>query len=635
MAGLGFLSPWFLLGALVAAVPIALHLFRRETAPLEPFSAVEFVEATPVEQARQRRLRDLWLLALRVAAVCALALAFARPFLHGPAAATAEHVTVIALDVSASMGAPATWAAARQMAREAAASAPAGAVGLITFADRARVAIEPVGDRGAVVSAIDQLTAGAGGTRFEPAVAAAVGAIGDRRGRVVLVSDLQAWGLQGSGRLPAGIDLVVRPIRTATANLAVTSLERDGANSVAALVENDGAETIDASVRFEIDGRPLGSARVRVAAGGTSVTRLRVPLPGSGVLTAEAADAEGPPADNRRVLVLDAAVPVPVLVLAARRGADDPALFVRAALEAAEGDAMAPVSAEVVAPDDPRLGDAAFVGRFRVVFVLATRGLDRRAREALGAFPPGGGGLFVAAGPEIEPRVVEEWGGTPAPLRISADDEGAWPATLAAVDPRHAVVAALGPLADRLAHVRVDRGVRIEVTGAADVVAMFTNGWPALVEVRRGDGRLLVLASDVGREWNTFPIHAAFAPFIYEVARDLSGAAGSGGALTPADVDEAVAVPGAVARGRPPRRLAVNLDPRESRLAPATPDAIDAAFPRDEATGRESAATGNRGARRDHGWRVILLVLAALLVVEALLSPRAVSPHGASRPAVP
>jgi len=32
---------------------------------------------------------------------------------------------------------------------------------------------------------------------------------------------------------------------------------------------------------------------------------------------------------------------------------------------------------------------------------------------------------------------------------------------------------------------------------------------------------------------------------------------------------------------------------------------------------------------------VILIVLAALLIVEALLSPRAVSPHGDSRPAVP
>ena len=54
----------------------------------------------------RRRLRELLLLALRVAALLLLALAFARPFLRPTAASAASGVTIVALDTSLSMSAP-------------------------------------------------------------------------------------------------------------------------------------------------------------------------------------------------------------------------------------------------------------------------------------------------------------------------------------------------------------------------------------------------------------------------------------------------------------------------------------------------------------------------------------------------
>ena len=76
MFGFSFLFPAFLIGSAAIAVPIVLHLMRRETAPLFQFSAVRFLQRVPVEQARRRRLRELLLLALRVAALLLLAVAF-------------------------------------------------------------------------------------------------------------------------------------------------------------------------------------------------------------------------------------------------------------------------------------------------------------------------------------------------------------------------------------------------------------------------------------------------------------------------------------------------------------------------------------------------------------------------------
>src|SRR5262249_38272095 len=103
MFGLSFLYPAFLAGALAAAVPILLHLPRRESAPLQAFTAVRFLRREPIERTRRRRLIDLLLLALRVAALVLLAFAFARPYLASGSASGGEPLTVVALDISFSM----------------------------------------------------------------------------------------------------------------------------------------------------------------------------------------------------------------------------------------------------------------------------------------------------------------------------------------------------------------------------------------------------------------------------------------------------------------------------------------------------------------------------------------------------
>ena len=163
---MSFLYPAFLVGALAVAIPIVLHLLRRDIAPEVPFTAVRLLHKSPVERAERRRLRDFLLLAARVAALLLLAAAFARPYLRGRDARAG--LRLVAIDRSYSMGAPGMFAAALDRAREAVAAAPRGErVAVIAFDDRADV-LAPPGGAADARAALDNLAAGFGATRYEP-----------------------------------------------------------------------------------------------------------------------------------------------------------------------------------------------------------------------------------------------------------------------------------------------------------------------------------------------------------------------------------------------------------------------------------------------------------------------------------
>src|SRR5258707_8074491 len=130
---MSFLTPLYLAGAALIALPIVLHLLRRDVAPPVPFTAVSLLRKAPVNRSRTLRLRDLLLLAARVAALLLLAGSFARPYLAG--APSTGRATVVAIDRSFSMSAPARFERARAPARDAIDQAQGDRVALVAFAD--------------------------------------------------------------------------------------------------------------------------------------------------------------------------------------------------------------------------------------------------------------------------------------------------------------------------------------------------------------------------------------------------------------------------------------------------------------------------------------------------------------------
>ncbi len=74
-----FVNPALLGGAALAGIPLLLHLIMRQKPRHVEFPALRFIRQRRESNRRRMRLRHLLLLLLRIAAICLVALAFARP----------------------------------------------------------------------------------------------------------------------------------------------------------------------------------------------------------------------------------------------------------------------------------------------------------------------------------------------------------------------------------------------------------------------------------------------------------------------------------------------------------------------------------------------------------------------------
>ena len=163
------LAPAFLAGLLAIAIPILVHLRRRERVTARPFPSLMFIRKVPHRSVRRRTLQNLALFALRTIALILLSIAFARPFFPAAAAATARATgplgRVIALDVSASMQYtsvfPRAVAEAERAIRE---MRPEDPVGLLLFSDQAQGVAPPSTDQKATLNALRRASPGVRGT---------------------------------------------------------------------------------------------------------------------------------------------------------------------------------------------------------------------------------------------------------------------------------------------------------------------------------------------------------------------------------------------------------------------------------------------------------------------------------------
>jgi hypothetical protein len=607
---MNFLYPAFLLGALTVAIPIVLHFLRRDVAPEVPFSAVRLLRRSPVARCRRRRLRDLLLLAARIAALLLLAAAFARPYIAG--ASGSSTIRIVAIDRSFSMGAPGRFAHALELARRAVDEAvPGERLAIVAFDDRAD-AIAPPGPAAAGRAALAGLEPGFGATRYEAVFAKAAEIAGGDSGRLILVTDLQRAGWEGEHRpvLPAGLALDVRDVGAPSDNLSITGV-RTASDRVVASIHNAGRKPRSGQVRVERDGRSVASAPYAAPPDSSIDVPIPYRVPANGSIAVSVDDAEGFVADNTRFAVLDPVSPQAALLVTS--GAADSGFYVARALAATSDRDDQRIDARLVASSS--LGGEE-LGKYSAIVLLSTRGLERRAWDALAAFTRSGAGLLIAASPDVEPGVVStmfNW--HPA----MAGTETASAIAVSATDLRHPIFRPFGSLAANLGQVHFDRAWRLNADGW-DVAARFTDGSPALLERREGQGRVVVFASDFDRRWNDFPLHPAFVPFALEAVRYVSGARDRGrDYLVGVSPDGSDARPGVYRAKADGRAMAVNVDTRESATAVVPPDEFVAMV---ERVSPVSAATGARAQQieaRQNYWQYGLLVMVATLIAESFV----------------
>jgi hypothetical protein len=625
---LSFLSPLFLAGAVAAALPIVLHLLKREPEARIKFAAVKLLKQAPVEHTEKRHIRELLLLALRIGALVLLAFAFARPFLPSRLTASAGGVTVVALDTSFSLAAPGRFERARQLARDAVTAAPAGdLVGLVTFSDTADIVIKPSADRVLATGAIEQAAVGFGATRYRAALSAAAQAAGGRSSTVVVVTDLQENGWDAGDRVsvPDGTKISVVDVGALPPNLAVTGV-RPQPDRVIATVHNASARATDARVHLTIDSRQVADATVSLGPNQSSDVQLAAAPRGESVaVTVD--DPAGIQADNIRYAVLGGTAKPTVLVVSGSGDLSREAFYVQQALAVGAGPSggYQPVGisgAQLSAVGDDRLAVHA------AVLLLSTRGLERRGRETLAAYVRAGGGILIAAGPDVDGDVVRDvLGGSSALQMATPTDMKREVRALAPADVRHPVFTAFAGNSGSLGLVRFTRVARIG--GACQTLARFTTGDVALAECPAGDGRALMLASDLDNRWNDFPLHATFVPFLHEVVRYVASARMHASDYLVADAPGGVArqpgiatVPGG-RPGVPPRRIAVNVDPRESDAARLSADDFQSAVTRlKDVAPSEARIAAREQEDRQHMWQFLILAMVVMLAVEGVVASR-------------
>ena len=215
---LTFANSLFLIALAGLAIPVILHLINREMVVDLRFPSVRFIDKTQLPRREKRRLRDLLLLLLRMALFAAVVVAFAQPIWITPPAATEEErelrQTVYALDASSSMAAGNAWAEAVSAVEEALRRRPDERAGLVVFADKVLIQVEPSDLASEVEDALSRIEPTHAAGSPAPALEHALRLFHpDAKNRLVVVSDFQEtdWQTDLPG-IPSGIELELIPV---------------------------------------------------------------------------------------------------------------------------------------------------------------------------------------------------------------------------------------------------------------------------------------------------------------------------------------------------------------------------------------------------------------------------------------
>ncbi len=405
-----FLSALALAVALLVAAPYLAHRLRRRRAEEQPFPPARLVDPAPPKARRRSRLEDRALFATRAAAVVALAILGATPFvkcsrLSLQRSAGASVAVAIVVDDSMSMralaGAKSRFARARDAAREILSSSRDGdAVAVVLAGAPARVALAATTDLGAARDALAALTESDRATDLDGAVALAGGLVSSLPQvdhRVVVLSDLADGHSDGpplGESLGVPIWIALPELRVAAGDCAIMRAERSGTRVRVEVACGPGASAAGRDVVIEgADSKPLARAPVVSGTGPTVELTL--------ILSAGAAPVRA------RLSGSDAVASDDVAPVATALGRGAVAIVADATDEAvATGgapileQALAALRLDVEVRPLPAFPDGVDdLGSPIGVLLDDPPGLTPEQRRALGLFLDGGGVVLLALGP--------------------------------------------------------------------------------------------------------------------------------------------------------------------------------------------------------------------------------------------
>jgi len=544
---MSFLAPLFFVALAGLAIPVLLHLTQREKKQVQMFPSLMFVRRIPYKSVRRRKIQNWLLLAVRMAALALVILAFARPWLQLTDAAmpigSGAREVVVLLDNSYSMGYGDRWERARAAAHaEIAKLTPSDRGTLVLFSQGADIVTRSTPEREKLTAAIGTAKPGSGATRYAPALKVAGSILAESqlpRREVILISDFQRNGWRGTegARLPEGSLLTPVPVTGSTdrPNVTITgvSLNRSTFSNqervaVTAGLANRSERRLDnQTVTLSVNGIPVGSKPATLEPGAaTTVSFDPFTINARNMkATVKIAD-DALNADNTFNFVVSPSEPLRVAIV--DRGSSGGNLYLTRALSIGEQPRFEVMvrQPETLSDDDLKKSAVVLLNDVSVPLPMARR---------LSRFVEQGGGLFVAAGPRATwPAEVDL---LPATIGNPIDRSRGDAARVGAVEYGHPVFEPFrAPRSGDFSPARIYGYRNVTASKDGQVLARFDGGTPAIVERRVGSGRMLIWASTLDTTWSDVPLRPIFLPFMHRAMRYLAAYKESQPWLTVGDV---------------------------------------------------------------------------------------------------
>jgi len=536
----GFLVPAFLVGLAAIAIPILVHLTRKQKARVVEFPSLMFLDRVPFQAESRRRIHHWPILLLRALAVALIVAAFSRPFFTNSAVAAGlgggPREVVVLLDRSYSMGVEDRWDRALEGARGVFRGlGPLDRASLAVFGRNAAVLVRSTSDRDRLLSALDTLSVGDESTSYGPGLKLAQTILEETElpaTELVMVGDFQRAGWTGDEgvHLPPGT--VVTPVvlggeppsnrSVARVNLPRQRLEgRDRVTPSARITRVGGEREDTVDVILELDGREVQREQAVLPANGVGGVvfqpfNLSRDYTRGAVRLAEPDELEP---DDVHYFVLSPGRTISVLILDdAGRGAAS-SLFMREALAISEDNTFGTrvrVAGTVTSAD---------LAGTSVVVVNDRPVPGGNSATALRSFVEEGGGLLVVMGERI--RWPSELAGLlPGAFTEPQDRADGRGVRLGFLDYDHPVFEIFrGPRTGDFTGARFfrTRDLLVSDPETSRVLARYDDGAVALAEKRVGEGRVLVWTSTLDAFWNDLARRPVFLPFIHQLMRYVSG----------------------------------------------------------------------------------------------------------------
>ncbi|MGD0092804.1 MAG: BatA domain-containing protein [Planctomycetota bacterium] len=554
-----FANPVALWGLLAAAVPVIIHLiFRRKRQAID-FPTLMFFQRVDMKLASRRKVKELLLLILRVAAIFLVVLALARPGFHSKEQSGGSADCVLIIDNSGSMGLPAHTGTRLELAR-----AQANAV-LNVPGGESKYAILPTvpgdpacevtsfmagADRDLLYKALQALYPTNGSGSLTSALGQAKDLILSSTApnrEVYILSDLQAnlfkdqQALRDAvAALPPGTTVFLCPVPGGAPenNASIVNLSMDPRPKVAgrmmrveATVKNNSLREISTAVTATLrDAKPV-SATATLVAGATQVVPLVLTLGQEGFTWGDVKlDNDDAAYDNVWPFCLEIRGPIRALVVAPalpRRAEMGEAFYLLKALDPTGDGRLSGIKVDNVTQDKlPKELDP-----YDAVIICGSRSFAPSGLKTLADYVERGGGLMLFSSAQDAQLAANHplqsfFGGKIlGELSVLGNQKALGLQVLRPASPYFDDCRTLEGSVE-FQEVAVLHALRVEPGPDTEVLAQFSSGQPAILAHRRKQGRILWLTTSPHTEDSNLPLMPQFLSFLHRSISFFAGAQG-------------------------------------------------------------------------------------------------------------